>query len=102
VRVPVLYSWLPGNSGIKNPLLIVLLFLKNTHTSIKQKIQKWIFRRKLTVATSEREGRLSNPRVRAARAPSMEKIYGNLRKPAKVRRARYAAIYSQPRIQYLI
>ena len=40
------------------------------------------------VPTSEREGKLSNPRARAARARCMEKIYGNLRKPARRRRAR--------------
>ena len=36
---------------------------------------------------SVREGKLSNPRGRAARARYMEKIYGNLRKPARGRRA---------------
>ena len=54
---------------------------------IKQKYQKWIIHRKLTVPTSERQGKLSNPRRRAARARYMEKIYGNLRKPARGRRA---------------
>jgi hypothetical protein len=42
----------------------------------------------IRVPTSEREGKLSNPRGRAARARCMEKIYGNLRKPAHLRRAR--------------
>ena len=54
----------------------------------KQKYQKWIIHRKLRVPTSEREGKLSNPRGRAARARCMEKIYGNLRKPARLPRAR--------------
>jgi hypothetical protein len=52
------------------------------------------------VTTSEREGKLSNPRARAARAPCMEKIYVNLWKPARARRARYAFILPQPRTQY--
>jgi hypothetical protein len=64
---------------------------------IKQKYQKWIIDRKLTVATSEREGKPSNPRGRAPRARCMEKIYGNLRKPARLRRAR--AMYRFPRSQ---
>jgi hypothetical protein len=42
----------------------------------------------IRVPTSEREGKLSNPRARAARARCMEKIYGNLRKTARRRRAR--------------
>ena len=45
-------------------------------------------------------GELSNPRARAAGARCMEKIYGNLRKPARAHRARYAAISSQPRTQH--
>ena len=53
----------------------------------KQKCQNGSIHRNLTVPTSEREGQLSNPRARAARTPCMEKIYGNLRKPARVRRA---------------
>ena len=54
----------------------------------KQKYQNGSIHRKLRVPTSEREGKLSNPRGRAARARCMEKIYGNLRKPAHWRRAR--------------
>ena len=52
---------------------------------IKQKKEEVDF----AVATFEREGKLSNPRARAARAPYryMEKIYGNLWEPARVRRA---------------
>jgi hypothetical protein len=42
----------------------------------------------LFVATSEREGKLSNPGGRAARAQCVEKSYGNLRKPVRVRRVR--------------
>ena len=57
------------------------------YAQIKQKYQKWIIHRKLTVATSEREGKLSNPRGRAARARCMKKIYGNLRSPAHERHA---------------
>jgi hypothetical protein len=44
-----------------------------------KKNQKWIFRGKLTVPTSEREGKLSNPRARAAGARCMEKSHGNPR-----------------------
>ena len=40
-----------------------------------------------------REGKLPNLRTRAARAPCMEKIYENLRKPARVLRARHALIF---------
>jgi len=54
----------------------------------KQKYQNGNIHRKLTVPTSEREGKLSNPRARAARAPCREKIYENLRKPAHARLAR--------------
>jgi hypothetical protein len=42
----------------------------------------------LILLTSEREGKLSNPRARVASERCMEKIYGNLRKPARGRRAR--------------
>jgi hypothetical protein len=45
----------------------------------KQKYQKGFIHRKLRVRTSEREGKLSNPRGHAARARCMEKIYGNSR-----------------------
>ena len=66
----------------------------------KQKYQKGFIHRKLTVPTSEREGKLSNPRGRAARAMHGE----NLRKFTETRahspRARHAVISSQPRIQY--
>jgi hypothetical protein len=54
----------------------------------KQKYQNGNIHKKLKVPTSEREGKLSNPRGRAARARFMKKIYGNLRKPARNRRAR--------------
>jgi hypothetical protein len=54
----------------------------------KQKYQNGNIHRKLKVPTSEREGKLSNPRVRAARTPCREKIYENLRKPARARCAR--------------
>jgi hypothetical protein len=53
----------------------------------KQKYQNGNIHRKLKVPTSEREGKLSNPRARAARAPCREKIYENLWKPARGRRA---------------
>ena len=53
----------------------------------KQKYQNGNIHRKLKVPTSEREGKLSNPRARAARAPCREKIYENLRKPARGRHA---------------
>ena len=60
---------------------------------IKQKNQKWIYHRKLKVPTSERAGKLSNLRVSAKRKRCMEKIYGNLRKPARARtRAHYLLI----------
>jgi hypothetical protein len=55
-------------------ILLLSLFIENIH-------------RKLKVPTSEREGKLSNPRGCAARARRMEKKYGNLWKPALVRRA---------------
>ena len=44
---------------------------------------------------SEREGKLSNQRLRAVRARYMymEKIYGNLRKPARAGRARHSSIF---------
>jgi hypothetical protein len=59
---------------------------------LQSRKQKYMYQngsihRKLKVPTSEREGQLSNPRGRAARARCMEKIYGNLRKPARGRRA---------------
>ena len=44
----------------------------------KQKYQNGSIHRKLTVTTSEREGKLSNPRGRAARAPCREKMYETL------------------------
>ena len=44
-----------------------------------------------------REGKLSNPRARAACAPCMEKIYENLRKPPRARLA--GAIYWLPTSQ---
>jgi hypothetical protein len=53
----------------------------------KQKYQKGFIHRKLKVPTSEREGKPSNPRGRAANARCMEKSYGNLRNPARVSRA---------------
>jgi hypothetical protein len=59
----------------------------------KKKNKNDIFHEKLKAPMSEREGKLSNPRARAARARCMEKIYGNLRKPARGRRARYALIF---------
>jgi hypothetical protein len=52
---------------------------------IKQKYQKWIIHRKLRVATSEREGKLSNPRGRAARARCMNIFFDFLRNPAQER-----------------
>ena len=54
----------------------------------KQKYQNGNIHRKLKVPTSEREGKLSNPRARAARAPCREKFFENLRKPARPRRVR--------------
>ena len=44
------------------------------YAEIKQKYQKWIIHEKLRVATSEREGKLSNPRARPARAMHGEKL----------------------------
>jgi hypothetical protein len=45
------------------------------------------------VSTSEREGKLSNPRTRAARAPCRKNFYGNLRETrAGAPRASYALI----------
>jgi hypothetical protein len=49
---------------------------------IKQKYQNGNIHRKLRVATSEREGKLSNPRGRAARARCMNFPPENFRKPA--------------------
>ena len=63
----------------------------------KQKYQNGNIHRKLRVPTSEREGKLSNPRGRAARARCMDKIYGNLRKPARDHRAH--AVHWFPRGQ---
>jgi hypothetical protein len=54
---------------------------------IKQKYQKWIIHRLLTVATFEREGKLSNPGGRAARAQCMEKNYGTGNPRASAARA---------------
>ena len=60
----------------------------------KQKYQNGNIYRKLRVPTSERECKLSNPRAGAPRARCMEKIYGNLRKPARPRRARAMCWFS--------
>jgi hypothetical protein len=57
------------------------------YAEIKQKYQNGNIHRKRRVATSERKGKLSNPRAHAARARCMEKSYGNLRNPARERRA---------------
>ena len=54
----------------------------------KQKYQNGNIHRKLGVPTSEREGKLSNPRARATRPPCMGKIYRNLQKPARALHAR--------------
>ena len=40
--------------------------------------------------------------ARAARVPCIEKIYENLRKPARVRRARYALVLYQSSRQYAL
>jgi hypothetical protein len=72
---------------MNNPLLIFFLHIKPGNN------QKWIIHEKLRVATSEREGKLSNPPGRAARARCMEKIYGHLRKPARTRRARVMQLF---------
>jgi hypothetical protein len=53
----------------------------------KQKYQNGNIHRKLKVPTSEREGKLSNPRRRAARARCMNFFPENLRNPAHTRRA---------------
>jgi hypothetical protein len=53
----------------------------------KQKYQNGNIYWKLRVPTSERKGKLSNPRGRTARARCMEKIYGNLQNPAQELRA---------------
>jgi hypothetical protein len=57
--------------------------------SRKKKTKTTFFHEKLRVPTSKREGKLSNPRGRAERARCMEKIHGNLQKPARRRRARF-------------
>ena len=66
----------------------------------KQKYQNGNIHRKIKVPTSEREGKLSNPRARAARAMQGE----NLRKFTETRalapRARHAFILPRPKIQY--
>ena len=54
----------------------------------KQKYQNGNIHRKLGVPTSEREGKLSNPRARATRPPCTGKIYRNLQKPARALHAR--------------
>jgi hypothetical protein len=54
------------------------------YAEIKQKNQKWIIHEKLTVATSEREGKLSNPRARRALTLHGENIRKSLWKPACV------------------
>ena len=71
---------------MNNPLLILLLDLGVCseprfileYAQIKQKYQKWIIHRKLRVPTSERQGKLSNPRGRTARAAwrKFTEIYG--------------------------
>jgi hypothetical protein len=77
--------------AVKKSRTLELLAL---YAKIKQNYRNGNIHRKLRVPTSEREGKLSNPRARAARARCMEKIYGNLRKPARPRRAR--AMYLFP------
>jgi hypothetical protein len=68
--------------------------------AVKEKYQYGHIHRELTVPPAEREGELSNPRTRAARARCMEKNYENIRKPARQHRARYALILPRPIIQY--
>ena len=51
----------------------------------KQKYQNGNIHRKLRVPTSEREGKLSNPRGRAACARCMNFFFENLRNPAQKR-----------------
>ena len=58
-----------------------LLGLYILDAGLHRKYQKWIIHRKLRVRTSEREGKLSNPRGRAARAMHGE----NLRKFTETR-----------------
>jgi hypothetical protein len=66
------------------------------YAQIKQKYQNGNIHQKLTVPTSEREGKLSNPRARAARAMLGE----NLRKFTETRpaapRVRHAVISCRP------
>ena len=45
-------------------------------TCARKKTKTTFFHEKLKVPTSKREGKLSNPRGRAARARCMEKIHG--------------------------
>jgi hypothetical protein len=54
-------------------------------TNRKQKYQNGNIHRKLKVPTSEREGKLSNPRGGAARARCMNFFLENLRNPAQLR-----------------
>jgi len=54
-------------------------------TKRKKKYQNDNIRKKLKVPTSEREGKLSNPRERAARARCMNFSFENLRDPAHER-----------------
>ena len=55
------------------------------YSEIKHKNQNWIIHGKLRVATSESEGKLSNPRGRAARVGCMKCFFENLRNPAHAR-----------------
>jgi hypothetical protein len=70
---------------------------------IKQKYQKWIINGKLclTVPTSEREGKLSNPLARRADAMHGENSRKFTETRARSPRAPHALISSQPRIQYI-
>ena len=70
------------------------------YAQIKQEYQKWIIHRKLRVPTSEREGKLSNPRGRAAHATHGENLQKFTETRARPPRARNAFISLQPRIQY--
>jgi hypothetical protein len=59
----------------------------------KQKYKNGNIHRKLKVPTSEREGKLSNPRARAARAMHEENLRKFMETRARPPRAHYALIF---------
>jgi hypothetical protein len=65
------------------------------YAQIKQKYQNVNIHQKLTVPTSEREGKLSNPRARRAGAMHGENLWKFKETHARTPRASYALISCQ-------